>query len=161
MRGSCPAYPRLGITSENSSSGFGQVGFAVYMPIRHDLLGRTAVRSNLIRCLDMRYFMVVIALLGFATTALAQQRTIKAFNGSDIAFVWKDGDAMSKGFDLIRAGVHKTNPALLLPFIACIVHAGDHIVITDFGFGSSTIMVVDGNSAGCQGDLQTEFIGSN
>lgn len=52
----------------------------------------------------MKYFMAAIALFCLVTPATAQQRTIKAFNGSDSAFVWKDGDAMSKGFLIIPDG---------------------------------------------------------
>ena len=123
------------------------------LPLRRCLLALTTAFAG-----SLPGWATAIVLFGVVSPAFAQQRTIKAFNGVEDAIVWKDGDAMSKGFSLIRGGVHRTNPSLLVPLIACFVHVGDHIVITDFGFGSSTIMVVDGKSTGCQGDLQTEFI---
>ena len=63
---------------------------------------------------------LAIVLLGIVSPVSAQQRMIKELTAAEDAIVWKEGDAMSKGSTLIRAGVHKTNPSLLMQLIACL-----------------------------------------
>lgn len=108
------------------------------------------------RILALIVFSVVVA--ASSAMATSSEHKIKAFGGSEVAIVWKDGDAMSKGFKLIQADVHRTNPGLLLPLISCVISLGETFAITDFGFGSSTILVTSSKNAGCEGDPQTEFI---
>lgn len=65
---------------------------------------------------------------------------------------------MSEGFKLIQAGVHQSNPMLVIRLLSCAVPAGTKAIITDSGFATQTILVTDGDNAGCRGDVVTEDI---
>ena len=54
------------------------------------------------------------------------------------------------------AGVHQSNPALLFPLLACIVAAGTQVIITDAGLVTHDILVTEGESAGCRGNIAME-----
>jgi hypothetical protein len=92
-----------------------------------------------------------LALLATMTTgAAAQARTLGLKGGPDV-IVWRDDKAQSEGLSLIAAGVHKSNPGLIVPYIACIVPSGTPAAKVDGGFFSSTIMVTGGKESGCRG----------
>lgn len=78
-------------------------------------------------------------------------------NGAPTVIIWKDKDAHDKALNLIDAGVAKTNPALLMPLIACIVPTGTRAVITSAGFATHDIMVIEGEHSGCQGNIPMEL----
>jgi hypothetical protein len=88
------------------------------------------------------------SLEGVLTTGDASLRVI----------VWRDEGAHSEGLELISAGVHKTNPALLAPLIACLVAPGTRAVTTDAGFITHDIMVIEGPNAGCRGNIPIEHL---
>lgn len=95
----------------------------------------------------------------FANPAHALEVTLG--RGQGTVFVWRDGDAMDEGFKLIQAGVHKSNPTMVLQLLSCAVPSGTKAVITDAGFATHTIIVVDGDNAGCRGDVVTEDVDRN
>jgi len=102
-----------------------------------------------------RVLMVAAALSLVAGTALAQEHVLgRADMGS--VFVWKDSDAHSEAIRLIGAGVHDTNPSLVLRLLSCITKSGDKAVVTDGGFFSSTVLVTSGDQAGCRGVIANE-----
>lgn len=72
--------------------------------------------------------------------------------------VWRNSAAMREAMQLINANVHRTNPTLLLPHIACMLPAGTEIVVTDGGFFSSEVLVVAGRLSGCRGIVENEWI---
>jgi hypothetical protein len=76
----------------------------------------------------------------------------------DSVLVWRDSRALSEGFRLINAGVHRSQPTLLVPLIACVADNGTDMVVTDSGFASSTILVVAGRQSGCRGVVPNEMI---
>lgn len=78
--------------------------------------------------------------------------------GDEPVFVWRDGDAMDEGFKLIRAGVHKSNPMMVMELLSCAVPAGTKAIVTDSGFATQSILVIDGENSGCRGDVVTEDI---
>jgi hypothetical protein len=103
--------------------------------------------------------LLAIVLLGFAVTperALASEGRLVGLNGSDVVFVWRSKADHDEGLSLINAGVHKSNPALLFPLLACIVPSGTKAIITDGGFATHDILVIDGESAGCRGNVAME-----
>lgn len=105
-------------------------------------------------------FTLSLALLGLcAVDAEAQTRTLASPSGAKTIIVWKNEKAHSEGVDLIAAGVNKTNPAILLPLVACVVPAGAQAVKTDGGFFSSSITVTSGKEAGCRGTIANEYLG--
>lgn len=109
--------------------------------------------------------MTRLASLAAASTVLAIANTPASFAADRIVlgragmsnvFVWRDSDAQSEALRLIDAGVYQTNPALVLRNLSCIASPGDHAIVTDGGFFSSTIMVIDGGQAGCRGVIANE-----
>lgn len=79
-------------------------------------------------------------------------------NNGNVVFIWRDDDAQSEGIRLIRANA---DSSLIVPLLACIVNNGDRAIITDFGFLSSDITVISGDSSGCRGNIATNYIRSN
>ncbi|MFN3506229.1 MAG: hypothetical protein ACK4ZU_02050 [Allorhizobium sp.] len=92
-----------------------------------------------------------------ATQAQAAEVTLGR-GGSDNVFVWRDGDAHSEAINLISAGVHNSNPTLVMRLLSCIVPAGTKAIITDAGFASHTILITSGDDAGCRGDIAAEDV---
>jgi hypothetical protein len=82
-------------------------------------------------------------------------------NGMKVVAVWKDDDAQSEGNTLIQAGVMETNPELLIPLLSCIVPSGTKAVITDAGLVTHDIMVIEGENAGCKGNVPMEVFDAN
>ena len=100
---------------------------------------------------------VAMALALPVSVAAADQLTLGR-SGSDSVFVWKDSDAQSEAYRLIDAGVHKTNTMLVMRLMSCVADPGDHAVLTDGGFFSSTVLLTDGDNAGCRGVIANEDI---
>ncbi len=98
------------------------------------------------------------ALTLFSTTADAQERILQGLGGSDTVFVWTDKKAHDEALKLINAGVHKSNPSLILPLVACMVPSGTKAIITSAGFATHDIMVTSGPSSGCRGNIPMEAI---
>lgn len=57
---------------------------------------------------------------------------------------------------LIQAGVHKSNPELLMPLVSCIAEPGAKVIVTDMGFVTHDIMVISGKNTGCKGNIPAE-----
>ena len=86
----------------------------------------------------------------------AVEGKLTSLNGSNMVIVWRDKDALREGITLIQAGIHQTNPALLLPLVSCMVASGTGAIITDGGFTTQAILVTEGASSGCRGTVPTE-----
>lgn len=106
----------------------------------------------------MRRMVFAAALLAAGIGGAAAQQVTLGRDGDDIVLVWRDGEAMSEGYALITAGVHKTSPHLIMRLLACNARAGDKAVIIDAGFASHTIMIVGGEREGCRGDVAIEDV---
>jgi predicted RNA-binding Zn-ribbon protein involved in translation (DUF1610 family) len=72
--------------------------------------------------------------------------------------VWKNTQAHTEAIKLIMAGVHKTNPALILQLTACMVPSGTSAIITDAGFATHDILVTSGEFSGCRGNIAVEDV---
>lgn len=83
---------------------------------------------------------------------------LRAYGGASTVFVWRDGTALNEAYRLIDAGVHRTNPALIMPLVACVATPGTQIVVTDSGWTRSTILIVAGQMSGCRGVVANEWI---
>lgn len=97
-----------------------------------------------------------LAILVAGAMAQAQEFRLKAFGGAGVIIVWKSKDAQSEGMQLIQAGVHKTNPDMVAKLVACIEKPGTKVIVTDMGFVTHDIMVIDGPDAGCRGNIPAE-----
>jgi hypothetical protein len=102
--------------------------------------------------------LVIVVALGWCGISEAQTRTLVNPGSSNIV-VWKDEKSHSEGVRLIDAGVNKSNPALLLPLVACLVPSGTQAVVTDGGFFSSNVTVTSGKEAGCRGTISNGYLG--
>lgn len=97
------------------------------------------------------------AFLLLATTISAHAQEVSLGRpGGDTVFVWRDDDAHSEAVRLITAGVHKSNPLLVMKLMSCMVDAGTKAVVVDGGFVSSTVLITAGEHAGCRGDIPNE-----
>ncbi len=110
----------------------------------------------------MRRAFITAVFASFIGQAAAQrstdnQDTLRHPSNAPI-LIWRNSAAQREGLALINANVHQTNPRLLMPHVACIVDSGARIVVTDGGFFSSTVLVVDGRQAGCRGVVENEMI---
>jgi len=61
--------------------------------------------------------------------------------------------------DLVEgAGVHKSNPALLVPLIACAPVARTRAVTTSAGMLTHDIIIAEGKDSGCRGNIPAEVL---
>lgn len=105
----------------------------------------------------MRHLILPLAcLLALSSPAFAMPGKVVGINGSDVVFVWRDKDSQMEAMSLIDAGVHNSNPSLLMRLIACIVPSGTGAIITDGGFATHDIMITEGGDAGCRGNIPME-----
>lgn len=88
--------------------------------------------------------------------AQALEGRLRGLGGMDVVIVWRSNTAQSQGLDLISAGVHRSNPALLMPLVSCIVPTGTRAVTTDAGFVTHDILVIEGSDSGCRGNIPVE-----
>ena len=102
-----------------------------------------------------------IALSFSPFSAFAADFKVVGMGGSDQVFIWKNKAAQSEAMSLISANVHKTNPTLVMSLLSCMVKSGTGVIVTDMGFATHDIMVVDGENAGCRGNIPTEALKSN
>src|SRR5690554_2807687 len=96
--------------------------------------------------------LAILMLVTSVTFSAAQGVGLIGLGGSDTVIVWRDKKAHDEGLSLISAGVHKSNPLLLIPLVACIVPSGTRAIITDGGFITHDVMIVEGENAGCRGN---------
>jgi hypothetical protein len=90
------------------------------------------------------------------TTTATDEHRLYPRDGAPGVIVWRSEKAHTEGQQLIRAGVNKTKPALLVPLIACIVDGGTRVLVTDAGMSTSDILVIEGANAGCRGNVSTQ-----
>jgi hypothetical protein len=74
---------------------------------------------------------------------------------TSVAIVAQPGK-LSEVISLIKAG----EMTAAVPAIACVPAVGDKVIITDHGFSSHTVRVLDGQFAGCVGDIVVESVGN-
>jgi hypothetical protein len=88
----------------------------------------------------------------------ASEGRLQPVGGGTVVIVWRNARAQEEGLALIRAGVNKSDPSRLLPFISCIVTPGTKAVTTSarIFFSTDEIQVVEGKHAGCRGSVPLE-----
>lgn len=96
----------------------------------------------------------ILALLSCPAWALDGR--LVGLGGSNTVFVWRSSEAHGEALELIQAGVHNSNPALVAVLLACVVPSGTRAVTTDFGLVTHDIMVISGEDAGCRGNIPVE-----
>lgn len=108
----------------------------------------------------MRVLVATLVLAAFMPSlANAQEHHLQALPGMDIVIVWKSADAQDEANQLINAGAAAKNPQILAPYVSCVVEPGAGVIVTDMGFVTHDIMVIDGPSAGCKGNIPAESLG--
>jgi hypothetical protein len=105
-------------------------------------------------------FLALLAQATFAAAARADGYFLKAFGGAQHIIVWKSKDAHNEGMQLIQAGVHKSNPAMVTRLVSCIENPGTKVIVTDMGFVTHDIMVISGRDQGCRGNIAAEELGN-
>jgi dihydrodipicolinate reductase len=98
-----------------------------------------------------------IIFVSFSTVAFATEGRLVGLNKATIVIVWRDKASNDEAMALHDAGVDKTNPALLMRLIACIVPSGTRAIITSAGFATHDIMVIEGQHSGCRGNVVMEM----
>ena len=109
----------------------------------------------------MKFNLFVAVLVCFATSSLAADFSVVGLNGGDQVFVWKNDDAHDEAMSLIAANVHKSNPVLVMRLLSCVVPSGTGVIVTDMGFVTHDIMVVEGEKSGCRGNIPAEVLKSD
>jgi hypothetical protein len=105
---------------------------------------------------------LAVTLLGLAATVStvtpgeASEGRLQPVGGAKVVIVWRNAKAQDEGAALIRAGVNTSDPARLLPFIACNVAPGTKAVTTTARIFRHDIKVVEGEHSGCVGNVPTE-----
>jgi len=105
-----------------------------------------------------RILMISTTLAVLAAPVAAQDYRLKALPGADKVFVWKSKDAHNEGLSLIQAGAIQSNPMLVAVLLSCIAQPGAKVVMLDAGFATHDIMVIDGESSGCRGNIAAEAL---
>jgi hypothetical protein len=100
--------------------------------------------------------LVVTLSLAAVPAALASEGRLRPAGNAQVVVVWRNAKAQDEGAALIRAGVNKSDPSRLLPFIACIVAPGTKAVTTTARIFSHDIRVIEGEHSGCVGNVPTE-----
>lgn len=111
---------------------------------------------------------VILAMVAgtlFASPAFAQKDDesslsmpkyfVKNAGNADVVLVWKDSKAHDKGIDLIMNGVQKTHPEMIERLLACIVPNNTPVIVESPGIFSTDITVIDGEDAGCEGNISS------
>jgi hypothetical protein len=101
----------------------------------------------------MRRFLILVLLMFISTGAFAVEGVLE---GNEIVVVWRDANSFNEGIGLLGAGVHRSNPSLLMPLISCIAPTGTRAIHTSFnGWLSPTqnILVIEGEHSGCRGTV--------
>ncbi|MDQ2066004.1 hypothetical protein Q9295_06450 [Xinfangfangia sp. CPCC 101601] len=104
----------------------------------------------------MRLLALILLAVTLPTAVLALDGRVIGLGGTDTVFVWRNADAHSEAMQLIQAGVHQSNPALLLTLLACMVPSGTKAIITDAGFATHDILITSGEQSGCRGNIPME-----
>ena len=97
-----------------------------------------------------------LTFVAMASPAVALEGTLLGLGGMKMVVVWKSKDAQHEGMSLVQAGVLESNPELVIPYVSCIVPTGTKAIITDAGFATHDVMVIEGENAGCKGNIPME-----
>lgn len=98
------------------------------------------------------------AAIGMSASAFASGTTLVGIEGSETVFIWKDKASHSEAMKLVGAGVHQTNPDLILPLLSCIVTSGTEANITARGTVTDEVTITSGPNAGCHGNVATDAV---
>ncbi|TIT24434.1 MAG: hypothetical protein E5W81_11780 [Mesorhizobium sp.] len=109
----------------------------------------------------MRRLMIAAALVtAWAGLGRADDPALLGRPGMEQIYVWLNYESWSEGLALIRAGVHETDPQMVIRLLACIAKKGDHAVIVGRpSLAAKTILVIDGAHKGCRGFVTDEDLG--
>ncbi len=88
--------------------------------------------------------------------AIAQER---ALVGTKNIPVWKDLKSLREGTDMISAGIHERNPALVRSLLSCFPAPGSTVVVSGSPtMGVYDVLVTSGDATGCRGAVNFEMV---
>jgi hypothetical protein len=99
--------------------------------------------------------LLLITALPFPATA-ASEHVLVAAPGASKVLVWRSEKAMSDGEALLSA---RADASLIIPLVACAPASGARVVVSDGGFFSSSVIVIDQPLAGCRGIVSNQHLG--
>ena len=109
---------------------------------------------------DTRTALMIAAVISLwtlcAPAALAVEGHLQGLGESEVVFVWRDKASQEEGISLIGAGVHQSNPAMVLGLLSCAPQSGTRAVTTSAGFVTHDILVIEGPDTGCRGNVPME-----
>jgi hypothetical protein len=102
---------------------------------------------------------MILAVTLAATSASLSWAAVEGFLFGHQAgiFVWKNSAAMDEGIAMIKAGVHQSNPTLVMGLLSCIAPDGSRVILTGSSMFQRSVTVIDGKSAGCRGVVSSDF----
>lgn len=98
------------------------------------------------------------AAIGMSASAFANNTTLVGIEGSETVFIWQDKASHSEAMKLVGAGMHQTNPDLVLPLLSCVVTSGTEANIIGRGTVTDEVTITSGPNAGCHGEVATEAV---
>lgn len=109
------------------------------------------------KVLLLSLFTVLTSFPAFAMSGKldGKKASVSIANG-EIIFVWKDSSSYDEAHTLVKAGVHKESPELIFNLTSCVAEHGTKVIVTDSGFFSHEILVVEGENKGCRGVVNRE-----
>lgn len=97
--------------------------------------------------------------LAMADDASARDMATLGRPSMDRVYIWLNQDAWREGLALIRAGVHETDPGMVIRLMACVANKGDHAVVVGRpALAAKTVLVIDGAQKGCRGFVTDEDV---
>ena len=93
------------------------------------------------------------AAIGMSASAFANDTILGGLEGSETVFIWKDKASHFEAMKLVGAGMHQTNPDLVLPLLSCIVTSSTQANIIGRGTVTDEVTITSGPNAGCHGML--------
>jgi len=100
--------------------------------------------------------LIVVLISVTASASAALVCTVKPYNGAEQGILTRPGKS-SEFYSLIQNNLYEEAARCC---VACIAPVGTKVIITDQGFASHTVRVLEGSSRGCVGDLPAEFVGN-
>lgn len=83
---------------------------------------------------------------------------LKTLPGSNYVIVWKDKASHDKALEIINSGVTEEKVPLLEELVACRADAGTSVSLTDAGWVTHDILILDGPRQGCRGNVPAEEV---
>jgi hypothetical protein len=92
------------------------------------------------------------------TPAAPRESRLKTLPGSNYIIVWKDKASHDEALGIINSGVTEDKLPLLERLVSCRADAGTSVLITDAGWLTHDILILEGPQKGCRGNIPAEEV---